>query len=1062
MTVHPLAKPTTGVPGDELAANLLALRVLNDSASTEDILARLRQELAALDPWQAPPAGAGLLLAALAATVPDALSSDIGEALAHVVNRCDLTQCRQPGLDLAMQLLPLVISTPAGVRLPSLAAKILGTPDVHPRWARRAAGILIEILDWRAELLDLEHVLEVTERAPAAERTLLFHRLVVPLILADPSTIDTKQFARVRAIPSDEVEARYLAGALASHSNTSLPVREAASALAVRCFPLRAAWHRVLGNRGLRVLCVQNIVDGQGDEIVRTVPLLQALLDGHPDTHVVLLTDRAYLYGHPRIDTISFDERERIKEMLATQVDCLIEFTEPDVRHLNHDPDLADRLEALRRDAGPSLDIQASKRWNQFGFDSVRFGGLDWARPLGLDRPRYASVYEPAFRLIMELGLPLRIGRHAPISGPVLAGRCWAAADEAWRATTKGNRDQRPVALVNPFGGSGPLKGFVPRKYGDLTALISALVAEGYFVVLCPNGRPWGSARAASEVRDRLPTSQQHQVVIAPDPFSQRERAPLEDDELVTAPYTGVVMHRLMSFIARAELVVTVEGWMVHAAYLLGRPYRVLMLPESQHEGWQPWGESRYQRHWLFAGDPVLDRPPLPEQPRKRVWLALLDRVTSPIWQDHLAGMSRSEDAEIRAAVARALGRSRGHNALPYLRRLLEDSSHQVRGAAAWALMTGCRAEIGRDGLPSVEELEAYRLIGTSVPDWESIAKLGNKAGSALRAALRGDDPVMRREAAILIEGLSRSHQLAPEAAPGDKDMASPATPTEDPVALRASTAAAGTRAAIARLAAWARARPHAKENHLTTPKVLILTPVKDAVDSLPTYHRLLRSLTYPHRHLSLGLLESDSRDGTFEALRQVLPSWRREFARVGLWKHDFGYQLPPELHRGDPLIQQERRRVLALSRNQLLSRALADEDWVLWLDVDIIAYPPDIIERLLETGKNIVQPHCVLDYGGPTFDQNGWRDRGRIHLDDVRDEGDLVPLDTVGGTMLLIRADLHRNGLIFPPIPYRPGHPKARRGEGELETEGLGILAADMGEICWGMPRLEILHRRA
>jgi peptide chain release factor subunit 1 len=116
----------------------------------------------------------------------------------------------------------------------------------------------------------------------------------------------------------------------------------------------------------------------------------------------------------------------------------------------------------------------------------------------------------------------------------------------------------------------------------------------------------------------------------------------------------------------------------------------------------------------------------------------------------------------------------------------------------------------------------------------------------------------------------------------------------------------------------------------------------------------------------------------------------------------------------------------------------------------------------LLDVGKNIVQPHCVLDPGGPTFDQNAWREKGRYHLDDLRDEGAVVPLDTVGGTMLLIRADLHRDGLIFPPFPYRPGHPRARGGEGELETEGLGLMAADMGETCWGLPHLEIIHRRA
>jgi glycosyltransferase involved in cell wall biosynthesis len=246
------------------------------------------------------------------------------------------------------------------------------------------------------------------------------------------------------------------------------------------------------------------------------------------------------------------------------------------------------------------------------------------------------------------------------------------------------------------------------------------------------------------------------------------------------------------------------------------------------------------------------------------------------------------------------------------------------------------------------------------------------------------------------------------------------------------------------------------------TDTVLILTPLKDAAPHLATHVRLLTTLTYPHRQISLGFLEGDSRDDTVDRLSGELRQLRREFAGADLWRRDFGFALPPGTHRSDPRIQPERRRVLARARNHLLSHALRDQDWVLWLDVDLTFYPPDIIERLLDVGKNIVQPHCVLDPGGPTFDQNAWREKGRYHLDDLRDEGAVVPLDTVGGTMLLIRADLHRDGLIFPPFPYRPGHPRARGGDGELETEGLGLMAADMGETCWGLPHLEIIHRRA
>jgi len=32
----------------------------------------------------------------------------------------------------------------------------------------------------------------------------------------------------------------------------------------------------------------------------------------------------------------------------------------------------------------------------------------------------------------------------------------------------------------------------------------------------------------------------------------------------------------------------------------------------------------------------------------------------------------------------------------------------------------------------------------------------------------------------------------------------------------------------------------------------------------------------------------------------------------------------------------------------------------------------------------------------------------------------------------------------------------------GEIETEGLGIMAHDMGYECWGLPNLEVIHRDA
>jgi hypothetical protein len=249
------------------------------------------------------------------------------------------------------------------------------------------------------------------------------------------------------------------------------------------------------------------------------------------------------------------------------------------------------------------------------------------------------------------------------------------------------------------------------------------------------------------------------------------------------------------------------------------------------------------------------------------------------------------------------------------------------------------------------------------------------------------------------------------------------------------------------------------------TPSVVILTPLKDVADQAGDYFRRLLALSYPRENISVGLLESDSSDDTHQAFQKQCERAAPHFRRVQLWKKDFNYQIPKDVPRWHPNIQSERRAILARSRNHLLFLALADADWALWLDADVIEFPPDIIERLISYGKDIVHPNCVKEYGGPSYDLNAWCDRGKSHLHDFRDGPELVELEAVGGTMLLVRADLHRDGLIFPPFYYGADHPFARdkkSGEpkGEIETEGFGFLAADMNLKCWGAPRLEIRHR--
>lgn len=252
-------------------------------------------------------------------------------------------------------------------------------------------------------------------------------------------------------------------------------------------------------------------------------------------------------------------------------------------------------------------------------------------------------------------------------------------------------------------------------------------------------------------------------------------------------------------------------------------------------------------------------------------------------------------------------------------------------------------------------------------------------------------------------------------------------------------------------------------ENQAAAPKVLILTPIKGASRHLPRYVQLIERLDWPRDLLSVALLEGDSKDDTYAVAEALLPRLEARTRRTMLFRRDFGFSMPDGVPRWAPAFQLMRRTVMARARNHLLFRALDDEDWVFWIDVDLIDFPPDVLSQLLSTSYDIVVPHCVRKLGGPTFDRNNWTDQGNVTLSDRRGSG-AMRLSAVGGTMLLIRADLHRDGLVFPPFRYGVESANIRKyhplwGKGEIETEGLGIMAADMGAQCWGLPDLEVIH---
>ena len=60
-------------------------------------------------------------------------------------------------------------------------------------------------------------------------------------------------------------------------------------------------------------------------------------------------------------------------------------------------------------------------------------------------------------------------------------------------------------------------------------------------------------------------------------------------------------------------------------------------------------------------------------------------------------------------------------------------------------------------------------------------------------------------------------------------------------------------------------------------PRVLILTPLRDAAPHLEKYFKLLSQLTYPHHSIDLAFLVGDSTDDTLEVLHAEIDRLQKD-----------------------------------------------------------------------------------------------------------------------------------------------------------------------------------------
>lgn len=163
--------------------------------------------------------------------------------------------------------------------------------------------------------------------------------------------------------------------------------------------------------------------------------------------------------------------------------------------------------------------------------------------------------------------------------------------------------------------------------------------------------------------------------------------------------------------------------------------------------------------------------------------------------------------------------------------------------------------------------------------------------------------------------------------------------------------------------------------------RLLVLTTLKNASQHLDRYFSLLDRTTYPNHLISIGLLVTDSQDGTLEALEPLIAHlqnrWSNRFYEINVFSRDYKAEIP--LSSEVSVVEEEpyRRSVMARARNFLLASALRDyHSWVAWIDAEMYDYPETIFEDLMKADVDVIVPNTLKYREDASFwahDRNNW-----------------------------------------------------------------------------------------
>ena len=181
---------------------------------------------------------------------------------------------------------------------------------------------------------------------------------------------------------------------------------------------------------------------------------------------------------------------------------------------------------------------------------------------------------------------------------------------------------------------------------------------------------------------------------------------------------------------------------------------------------------------------------------------------------------------------------------------------------------------------------------------------------------------------------------------------------------------------------------------------VLVVTPVRKAARWLPFFRGSFERLSYPREKLSFAFAVGQASDDSYGHVSK----FKETFKNVTI-----GHVNLPGHNRFMKLTQ---------IRNKIIEENLKDQEYVWSIDSDIVNFPPNILDQLIDHDVDIVAPLVLIEGTNRFYDILAFLYQGKqfthaLPYCPACKRNELFEVDSVG-TCYLARSDIFKQGIKY------------------------------------------------